>query len=227
MKAYSIDLRERVVAACDARDGTREQIAARFSRQRLLGPQAAAAAARDRLDRPQAARRRPGPGLRRRGRRAAPRGGPGRRRRHPGGAAPAPPAWRAAPRPCTGRWTGWASREKKVAAGGRAGPAGAEGRAGGLAGGVRRGRPGPAGLRRRERGEHGDGPHPRPRPSGVRVDGPVPHGHWKVVTLTAAVRLGGVPGGLPGLRRGDRHRLLRGLRRASAWRRPCGPATSW
>jgi transposase len=31
MKAYSMDLRERVVAACDARDGTREQIAARFS----------------------------------------------------------------------------------------------------------------------------------------------------------------------------------------------------
>jgi len=30
-------------------------------------------------------------------------------------------------------------------------------------------------------------------PSGVRADGPVPHGHWKVVTLTAAVRLGGVP----------------------------------
>ncbi len=30
MKAYSIDLRERVVAACDACDGTREQIAARF-----------------------------------------------------------------------------------------------------------------------------------------------------------------------------------------------------
>jgi transposase len=31
MKSYSMDLRERVVAACDARDGTREQIAARFS----------------------------------------------------------------------------------------------------------------------------------------------------------------------------------------------------
>ena len=30
-------------------------------------------------------------------------------------------------------------------------------------------------------------------PSGVRVDGPVPHGHGKVVTLTAAIRLGGVP----------------------------------
>jgi transposase len=29
--------------------------------------------------------------------------------------------------------------------------------------------------------------------SGVRVDGPVPHGHWKVITLTAAVRLSGVP----------------------------------
>lgn len=31
MKTYSMDLRERVVAACDARDGTREDIAARFS----------------------------------------------------------------------------------------------------------------------------------------------------------------------------------------------------
>ena len=29
--------------------------------------------------------------------------------------------------------------------------------------------------------------------SGKRLDGPVPHGHWKVVTLTAAVRLDGVP----------------------------------
>jgi transposase len=29
-------------------------------------------------------------------------------------------------------------------------------------------------------------------PSGVRVDGPVPHGHWKVTTRTAAVRLDGV-----------------------------------
>jgi transposase len=31
MNPYSMDLRERVVAACDARDGTRQQIAARFS----------------------------------------------------------------------------------------------------------------------------------------------------------------------------------------------------
>ena len=28
--------------------------------------------------------------------------------------------------------------------------------------------------------------------SGKRVDGPVPHGHWKITTLTAAVRLDGV-----------------------------------
>ncbi len=31
MKAYSMDLRERVVAACDAREGTQEQVAARFA----------------------------------------------------------------------------------------------------------------------------------------------------------------------------------------------------
>jgi transposase len=31
MKAYSMDLRDRVVAACDAGDATREQVAARFS----------------------------------------------------------------------------------------------------------------------------------------------------------------------------------------------------
>ena len=31
MKAYSTDLRQRVIAACDARDGTRAEIAARFS----------------------------------------------------------------------------------------------------------------------------------------------------------------------------------------------------
>jgi hypothetical protein len=29
-------------------------------------------------------------------------------------------------------------------------------------------------------------------PRGQRVDGPVPHGPWKVVTPTAAIRLGGV-----------------------------------
>ena len=29
-------------------------------------------------------------------------------------------------------------------------------------------------------------------PRGQRVDGPVPQGHWKTITLTAAIRLGGV-----------------------------------
>lgn len=29
-------------------------------------------------------------------------------------------------------------------------------------------------------------------PSGVRVDGPVPYGQWRVMTLTTAVRLSGV-----------------------------------
>ncbi len=39
MRAYSADLRERVAASCDARDGTRDQVAARFcvgSIRRLL-----------------------------------------------------------------------------------------------------------------------------------------------------------------------------------------------
>ena len=31
-------------------------------------------------------------------------------------------------------------------------------------------------------------------PRGQRVDGPVPHGHWKVVTLTAAIRMDGIGG---------------------------------
>jgi hypothetical protein len=31
-------------------------------------------------------------------------------------------------------------------------------------------------------------------PRGQRVDGPVPQGHWKVLTMTAAVRLDGVGG---------------------------------
>ena len=103
MKAYSIDLRERVVAACDARDGTREQIAARFSVSVSWIRKLLQAAARDRLDRPQAARRRPGPGLRRRGRRggSARRSGP--TTTPPWRSWPRPPAWPAAPRPCTGR----------------------------------------------------------------------------------------------------------------------------
>ena len=88
MRAYSIDLRERVVAACDARDGTREQIAARFSvsvswvrkllrRRRETGSIA---------PKPRGGGR--APAFDAEAGRAAPRGGPGRRRRHPGGAGP-------------------------------------------------------------------------------------------------------------------------------------------
>lgn len=42
-------------------------------------------------------------------------------------------------------------------------------------------------------------------PRGQRVDGPVPHGHGKVLTLTAALRLDGV-GGCLAFTRGRRSR---------------------
>jgi len=102
MKAYSIDLRERVVAACDAGDSTREQIAARFS--------VSVSWIRDLLKR----RRQTGSIEPR------PRGGlvEGRRSAPRSRSWPRPPASPAAPRRCIGRWGGWASREKKVAAGG-------------------------------------------------------------------------------------------------------------
>ena len=189
-----MDLRERVVAACDAGDGDPRADRRPLLGQRLLDPRAPAAAARDRLDRPEAARRRPGPGLRRRGRRAAPRGGPGRRRRHAGGAG-------------RGRGRG-VQRLGGVPGAGAAGDhAKKKSRRA-----AEQDRPELKAERAAWREEFaaidparlvfldesgaddGDGPHATAGPpSGVRVDGPVPHGHWKVVTLTAAVRLGGVP----------------------------------
>jgi hypothetical protein len=192
MKAYSTDLRERVVAACDARDGTRDQIAARFSvsvswvrkvlrRRRDTGsiaPSRAAAA---------------GPRPSTRGRRPAPRGGPGRRRRHAGGIGP--------------------GRRRGVQRGGGvpgAGPAGHHAKKKSRRA-AEQDRPELKAERAAWRQEFAavdpsrlvfvdesgtntamDRTHGR-APSGVRVDGPVPHGHWKVTTLTAAVRLGGVP----------------------------------
>ena len=77
MRAYSMDLRERVVAACDAGDATREQIAARFS--------VSVSWIRDLMRR----RRETGsiaPKPRGGARGAAPGGDPGRRRRHARGA---------------------------------------------------------------------------------------------------------------------------------------------
>ena len=102
MRAYSIDLRERVVAACDARDGTREQIAARFSvsvawirrllqRRRETGSIA---------PKPRGGGRAPAFDAEAAGGSARPSGPTPT---PPWRSWPAPPAWPAAPRPCTGR----------------------------------------------------------------------------------------------------------------------------
>ena len=103
-----------------------------------------------------------------------------------------PPACDAASRRCTGPWPGWASRGKKSR---RA---------------AEQDRPELKAERAAWREEFAaidparlvfidesgagtamDRTHGRAA-SGVRVDGPVPHGHWKVVTPTAAIRLVGV-----------------------------------
>src|SRR5918998_5009278 len=161
-------------------------------RQRRLGPQAAAATPRDRIDRTEATRRRAGPGLRRRGRRAAPRGRSRRRRCHPGGAGP--------------------RRRRGLLRLGRApglGPAGDHAKKKSRRA-AEQDRPELKAERAAWREEFA-AVDPSPLvfvdesgastamdrtygrgPSGVRVDGPVPHGHWKTVTLTAAVRLDGV-----------------------------------
>jgi len=143
MKAYSIDMRQRVVAAYDAREGTHEQVAARFAvsvswvrkllRQRRatgsIGPRPHGGGHPPAFDAPADARLR-----------QAVRDDSDATWRN----SAASPAWRAASRPCSGRWTGWGSLGKKVAAGRRAGPPGPEGRVGGMASGVRRDRSGPA-----------------------------------------------------------------------------------
>ena len=214
MRAYSTDLRERVVAACDARHGTRAEIAARFSvseswirkllrRRRDTGsiaPKPRGGGREAAFDARAAARLR-----------EAVRDDDDATLEELGRAA----GVSAAPRRCTGPCGGWASRAKKVAAGGRAGPAGAEGRAGRLAGGVRRHRPVPAGVRRRERGPDGDGPHPWPgaqRGACRRAGAPRPPEGRHADGRRAARRRAGV--GLPGLRRGDRLGRLRDLCRS-------------
>ena len=64
-------------------------------------------------------------------------------------------------------------------------------------------------------------------PSGIRVDGPVPHGHWLVTTLTAAVRLGGIPESacLSFVGATDAMSFETYVERCLAPR--CAPATSW
>ena len=129
MKAYSTDLRERVVAACDAGDATREQIADRFSVsvawiRKLIRQRRETGSIEPR---PHGGGRAPAfDGRARRG--SARRSGP--TMMPPWRNSAGPPASPAAPRPCTGPSSGWASLVKKVAAGGRAGPRRPEGRAG-------------------------------------------------------------------------------------------------
>lgn len=191
MKAYSTDLRERVVAACDASDATRAQVAARFSvsvdRIRKLmrqcretgsiapkphggGHASAFDAEADRRLR-EAIRADDDATLRELAEAA-------------GVASCASAVHRAL------KWLG--ITRKKVAAGGRAGRARVEGPAGAWRdefAGVDPGRL----VFVDETGSSTamDRTHGR-APCGVRVDDRAPHGHWKAVTLTAAVRLGGV-----------------------------------
>ena len=193
MNAYSIDLRERVVAACDARDGTREQIAARFSVsvpwiRKLL-------------------RRRRQTGS------IAPKP-------HGGGRPPAFDEAAVGRLREAVRADDDATLEELAEAAGVACSASAVYRALAPAGdhaqkksrrAAEQDRPELKAERAAWREEFAaidparlvfvdesgattamDRTHGRAA-SGVRVDGPVPHGHWKVTTLTAAVRLDGVP----------------------------------
>ena len=189
-----MDLRERVVAACDEGDRHPRPRSPSGSRSASrLDPPPAAAAARDRLDRPEAARRRPA------ARPSTPRRPSGSARRSP----PTPtPRWRSWPGPP-------ASRCSTSAAGPGAGPAGHDAKKkspraaeqdrpdlkaerAAWRRGVRGDRPVPAGVPGRDRRDDRDGPPLRPRPArraGRRGGAARP---LEGVTLTAAVRLGGV-----------------------------------
>ena len=215
MKAYSTDLRQRVVAAYDAREGTQEQVAARFAVsvswvRKLL---------RQRRDTGSIEPRPHGgghaPAFDAAADAQAPPGRPRRLRRHAGGAGPRRRrgVQRLGGLPGAGP-AGHHSQKKSRRAAEQDRPELKAERAAWRRG-VRRGRPGPAGLRRRERGEHGDGPHPRPRPqrgAGRRAGAARPLEGHDADGRGAARRRAAL--GLPGLRRGDRLGLLRGLRRA-------------
>jgi transposase len=193
MRAYSTDLRERVIAACDARDGTRDQIAARFS----VSVAWVRKLVRQRRDTGSIA---PKP--------------------HGGGRRSAFDAAAAAQLRQAVRDDNDATLAELAGASGVACSPAAVFRALGRLGITRKkksrraaeqDRPELKAQRQAWREEFAavdparlvfvdesgsstamDRTHGR-APSGVRVDGPVPQGHWKVVTLTAAVRLGGVP----------------------------------
>ena len=198
-----MDLRERVVAACDEGVDTREEIGERFGVSVSWIRDSAPAPQRDRLARASAPGRRfQAPGFdeaaAERLREAV---AEGRRRRHARRAWPRP---RASPPPCAlGRASGPGApghhpRKKSRRA-------------------AEQDRPGLKEEREAWRREFAvvdparlafvdesgattamDRTHGR-APSGVRVDGPVPHGHWLVTTLTAAVRARRHPRGGPRL----------------------------
>jgi hypothetical protein len=192
MAAYSMDLRERVVAACDEGIDTRAEIADRFSAseswiRRLLQRRRETGSIA-----PKPPRRGPDPGLRWPGGRAAPGGRRGQPRRH---------AERAGGRRRRGlRHLGdgpgaWAPGDHAQKKSLRA---------------SEQDRPDRKAAQAARREEFAGIDPPRlvfldesaattattrryaRSPRGRRVDAAVPHGHWKVVTLTAAVRLGEV-----------------------------------
>jgi transposase len=193
MRAYSTDLRARVVAAWDARDGTREQIAARFSvseswvrkllRQRrdtgVIEPKPHGGGRRSAFDDAAAARLREAV-------RADTEATLAELARASGVTCSAPAVYRALAR------LGITRKKKSRRAAEQDRP---ELRAERQAWREEFAAVDPARLVFVD--ESGastamDRTHGR-APSGVRVDGPVPHGHWRVTTLTAAVRLDGVP----------------------------------
>src|SRR5512135_200977 len=211
MRAYSMDLRERVVAACDEGLDTRAEVAERFSVseswvRRLLQ------------------RRRETGSM-------APK-------RHGGGQRPAfdseslerlrqavaerPDATLAELRDAVGATRGITAvhgatvalglTHKKVAPRRRAGPTRLEGRTRGVAGRVRGDRPVPARLPGRDRGDHGDDPHAWP--GAARPQAPC-RGAARPLEGGHADRRGPARRGrrLPGLRRGHRLDGLRDLRR--------------
>ena len=226
MKAYSMDLRERVVAACDRGEGTREADRQAVLRQRRLGVPAAATAARHRLDRPEAPRRRPAARLRGRGRRAAPPGGRGLPRRHAGGAARGRRRrlrhLGGLPRPGA---AGPAAKKKSERAAEQDRPELKAEREAWRAEFAAH-RPGPAGVRGRDRHEHGDGPPLRPGPArraGRRPGAARPLEGGDADGRDPARRRGR----LPGVRRGHGRGDVRGVRRAGAGPDAAAAATSW
>lgn len=189
MKAYSMDLRERVLDECAAGLGTKA-VAGKYSvsaswvrrlKQRKqehgrIGPGSSRNTRVPRLDARSdeirgADRGHPGPDT---GGNSGRAGGDGRPVHTVGG-----------------RRQVRADGEKRPP-GGRAGPPGREATAGRLEGRPTGPGPGPVGVPRRDVGEHQHGSAIRRSPKGQRLVCAVPHWHWKTTTFVAALRAGGM-----------------------------------